>query len=110
MKPSIRLISGRHITAADKRTILACIDYQRGQDPASWGVEWLRRKASPKSYAIAPVAQVPGRYAVKIRERYRDDYGRECERTINVEIEASGIEPLRLPGVPAPDLFNTPTH
>lgn len=98
MKPQVSLIEGRHITAADKRNILDCIEYLRDQHPATWGVDWLGRKSSQKRYAVAPVLETPNRYEVKIREHYRNDYGCPCERTIRVVVETKGVDPL-----PAPD-------
>ncbi len=94
MKPQIRLIKGRHLTAADKRNILACIEYQRDTHPATWGQNWLGRKASPKRYTVSPNTETPGRYNVRIREWYRNDYGCLCESTMCVVIETKGVDPL----------------
>ncbi|PHR20342.1 MAG: hypothetical protein COA37_15520 [Hoeflea sp.] len=94
MKPQISLIEGLHLTATDKCNILACIEYQRDQHPATWGVDWLGRKASPKRYTVAPVPETPNRYEVRIRENYRNDYGCPCERTARVVIETKGVDPL----------------
>lgn len=93
-KAAVSLIEGRHITAADKRNILDCIEYQRDKHPATWGVDWLSRKSSPKRYAVAPVSETPNRYEVRIRESYRNDYGCPCERTSRVVIETKGVDPL----------------
>ena len=57
MKPQISLIEGRHLTASDKRNILACIEYQRDKHPDTWGADWLGRKSSPKRYTVAPIPE-----------------------------------------------------
>lgn len=61
MKPQIRLIDGLHLTATDKRNLLAVIEFERASPPEVWGTRWLGLPKSPKSYAVLPDPEKPGR-------------------------------------------------
>lgn len=110
MKPSVTLLEGYHVTAAEKRTILDVIEYQRKQDPETWGKQWLGFKKSPKDYAVSPDPEKPGRYAVLIRTKYRNDRGEPAERTSRVLIETKGVTPLPHPAYETQDLFAPKTR
>lgn len=60
MKPQIRLIDGLHLTATDKRNLLAVIEFERASPPEVWGTRWLGLPKSPKSYAVLPDPEKPG--------------------------------------------------
>lgn len=105
MKPSVTLLAGYHITAADKRNILGCIAFMRDKDPETWSDNWMGLPKSPKSYGLAPDPEQPGRYSVLIREKYRDDMGRRKDRQSSVIVEVKGVEPLPLPAYATQDLF-----
>lgn len=62
MKPQIRLIDGLHLTATDKRNLLAVIEFERASPPEVWGTRWLGLPKSPKSYAVLPDPEKPGFY------------------------------------------------
>ena len=96
MKPGISMITGRHLTATDKRNILACIEYLREQDHHD---QWLNRKRSPKQYHITPDSEKPNIYNVRVLEKYTTDWGEKRQRKSNFTVEAKGIEPL-LPILP----------
>lgn len=96
MKPSVKLLAGRHITAADKRNILASIEFLRDKDPETWATTYVGLKRSPKSYGIKPDPERPGRYGVVIRTNYRNDWGAPREELSTVLIEVAGADPLPL--------------
>lgn len=91
MRPQVKLIEGRHITATDKRNILECIEYLRTEENHAI---YLGRKGSPKRYAIG-VMETPNEYAVLVEENYRDDYGKPRQRTCRYVVQVKGIEPLQ---------------
>lgn len=105
MKPSVTLLSGRHITAADKRNILGCIEFMRDKDPATWSENFMGLPRSQKSYGIAPDPEQPGRYAVVIRTKYRTDHGEARESNQSVVVETKGCTPLPHPAYETQDLF-----
>ena len=117
MKPSVRLIKGLHITAADKRNILAAIAFLEDkfscfieaspQTVPNYGGIAVKRKGSNKAYALTPRASEAGSYDVEIRETYKNDYGRERTHSITVRVRVDGIAPLYLPNYVFPD--NGPT-
>lgn len=104
---SIVLIEGRHITAADKRSIRDGIAHLRETfarfveiSPATvpnYAGIWLRRSGSRKRYSIDPCPNQLNRYRVTIRETDRNSYGVTFDRDSSVLIEAKGIEPLHHP-------------
>lgn len=107
MKPTVTLLTGRHITAADKRAIVEGIEYLR-QDFApyieaapeiapAYGKAMLRRGKSPKGYQIAPEPDAPGVYYVTITTNETTDAGRPQQRVARVSVEVKGIAPLYLP-------------
>lgn len=101
MKPTVKLIEGRHITAHDKRNILDCIDYLATLPPCP-EPPWLGRGQSPKRYAIEADPITPSRYTVRIRESYRSDYGQKREQIARVVVEIKGRDTQ----TPEPDLFS----
>ena len=105
-KPTVSLIKGRHITAADKRNIVEGIEYLRkdfapfvaalpAQVP-DYGAIWIKRGASAKRYSITPTADL-GTYSVTIRENYRTDAGEMRQRDMAVTVQVANIEPLYMP-------------
>lgn len=96
MKPGIRLISGRHLTAADKRSLLAVIEHERKSPPNLWGTRFLGVKGSPKSYGIVPDKAAPGRYAATIRQRERNSQNQMGVRQMTVVFETVNVPPLPL--------------
>ena len=113
MKPSIHLINGLHITAADKRNIIAAIAFLEEKFSAfvqaspqtvpNYGAIAVKRKGSNKAYALTPRASAAGSYDVEIRETYKNDYGCERTHTIEVRVRVDGIAPLYLPNYAVPD-------
>ncbi len=113
MKPSVHLIKGYHITAADKRNIIAAINFLEEKfsafvqaDPRMvphYGEIAVKRGSSPKSYAVTPRASAVGTYDVVIRENYKSDFGdaRVGKQTVTVEVR--GVPPLYLPNYALPD-------
>ena len=91
MKPAVRLIEGLHITATDKRNILDCIEYLRGEDNHA---QWLGRKGSSKRYCLSSDPVQANRFHVLIGEIYRTDSGAKRERQSKVVIETTGVDPL----------------
>ena len=91
MKPSVKHIEGRHLTAADKRNILGCIEYLRTEDNHAL---WLGRRGSKKQYCICPDPETPNRYSVLIRETYTSDSGQKRESQTRHVIEVRGVDPL----------------
>ena len=90
-RPGVTMIEGRHLTAADKRNILGCIEFLR------YSVEravWLARPKSPKRYCLAPVEGDPARYRVIAEEAYRSDAGQRRTRQSRFLIEVRGVDPL----------------
>lgn len=92
MKPSIFRITGGHLTARDKRNILDCIEYLRGQDHHN---AWLGYKGSPKRYCVTADADLPNIYGVRISENYTTDWGEKRQREWKFTVEAKGIDPLQ---------------
>lgn len=90
-RPSVTMIEGRHLTAADKRNILASIEYLRGVEERA---VWLGRPGSPKSYCLAPVEGEPSRYRVIAEETYRSDTGQRRARQSCFLIEVRGVDSL----------------
>lgn len=105
MKPQVRLIDGLHLTATDKRNLLAVIEYERGSTPEIWGTRWLGLAKSPKSYAVTPDPEKPGRYAALIQTRERNDRGEPKERQSRVIFETENVKPLPHPAYQTQDLF-----
>ncbi len=113
MKPSVHLIKGLHITAADKRNIIAAIIFLEEKfsafvqaDPRivpNYGDIAVKRGSSPKSYAITPRSSAVGTYDVVIREKYRNDFGHERYAKSFVTVEVRGVPPLYLPNYALPD-------
>ena len=113
MKPSVHLIKGYHITAADKRNIIAAIIFLEEKfsafvqaDPRmvpNYGDIAVKRGSSPKSYAITPRACAAGTYDVVIREKYKSDFGEERFAKSFVTVEVRGVPPLYLPNYALPD-------
>lgn len=91
MKRTVRLIEGLHITATDKRNILDCIEFLRGQENHA---QWLGRKGSSKRYCLASDPEQANRFHVLIGETYRTDSGGKRERQSKVTIETTGVDPL----------------
>ena len=92
-RPSVTLIEGRHLTATDKRNILASIEYLRGVEERA---AWLGRPGSPKRYCLAPVEEEPARYRVIADETYRSDAGQRRTRQSRFLIEVRGVDTLPL--------------
>lgn len=105
MKPKVKLISGLHITATDKRNIVACIDFQRDKAPETWGKNWLGLQNSPKSYGVEPDPEKPGRYKVAIRANYRSDTGEKRAQISAVVVQVENLEPLPHPLYATQDMF-----
>lgn len=105
-KPVVLLLKGRHITAADKRTIVEGIDQLRAEFAASiaalpeqtpdHAAMWVRRGRSSKRYGIAPTGD-RGSYAVTIRENNRSDLGEKRQRDMAVVVRVANSEPLYMP-------------
>ena len=91
MRPAVRLIEGLHITAADKRNILDCIEYLRSEENHA---QWLGRKGSAKRYCLTSDPEQPNRFHVLIGETYSTDSGGKRERQSKVTIETTGVDPL----------------
>ena len=106
MRSSVRLIEGLHITAADKRNILGCIEFMRDKDPGTWSENFMGLPRSLKSYGIAPDPEQPNRYAVVIKTKYRSDHGEPRESIQCVVIETDGVKPLPHPAYETQDLFS----
>lgn len=117
MKPSVSLIKGLHITAADKRNILAGIAFLTEKfaafvqaDPRcipNYGDIAIKRGGSNKSYAITPRASAAGTYDVVIREAYKSDFGAERVAKTTVTVAVKGMPPLYLPNYALPDASPT---
>ena len=90
-RPSVTMIEGRHLTAADKRNILGSIEYLRGVEERA---AWLGRPGSPKRYCLAPIEGEPARYRVIAEETYRSDAGQRRTRQSRFLIEVRGVGPL----------------
>lgn len=105
MKPQIRLIDGLHLTATDKRNLLAVIEYERASAPEIWGTRWLGLAKSPKSYAVSPDPEKPGRYVALIRTREKNDRGEPKVRQSTVIFETENVKPLPHPAYQTQDLF-----
>jgi hypothetical protein len=90
-RPSVTMIEGRHLTAADKRNILAFIEYLRGVEERA---VWLGRPGSPKRYCLAPVEEEPARYRVIAEETYRSDAGQRRTRQSRFVIDVRGVDSL----------------
>ena len=115
MKPSVILVSGYHITATDKRSILQGVEYLREtfarfveSSPATvpnYAEQWLSRKGSPKCYSIAPCPARINHYRVVIRETYTNDYGTRRHHDTTATVKLRGVDPLHLPQWQPVDLF-----
>lgn len=92
-RPAVILIEGLHLTASDRRSILECIEFLRGEDNHAM---WLGRKGSPKRYCLAPVEDQPNRYRVLIETSYRADHGAKRKRQGVYLVDVRGVEPLPL--------------
>jgi hypothetical protein len=93
---TVTLLEGRHITAADKRTIIDGIAYNLRELHKSNEYEldgWIRRGKSRKSYQITRLAALY-QYQVKIRENETDSNGRATMRESTVTVRAHGIEQM----------------
>lgn len=104
---TVTVEGGKHMTATEKRALIAVIDYMRGQDPATWGTLWAGYKRSPKDYTALPDPEIPGRYSVGIRTRYRTDRGEPREQISYFMVRIAGIDPLPSPKTSTPDLFTS---
>lgn len=91
MRPSISKISGSHLTARDKRTILDVISYLKNQEYHNM---WLGFKGSPKRFCVIPDPEEPNIYKVRIRENYTSDWGEKRQREWKSTVKAKGIEQL----------------
>lgn len=94
MTPQVILVTGYHLTAADKRNILDCIEFLRGQEGLEHPFPLLRRPGSPKRYALAPHEAGSDYYQVILKIAERNDYGCPQERTGRYVIQTRGVEPL----------------
>ncbi|WP_308917226.1 hypothetical protein [Jannaschia sp. LMIT008] len=90
-RPSVTMIEGLHLTAADKSNILGCIEFMRY---AAKRGGWMGRRRSIKRYALAPMGSDPARYRVIIGETYRTDAGQRRIRQSRFLIEVRGVDPL----------------
>lgn len=91
IRPSVTMIEGRHLTAADKRNILECIEFIRY---AANRAVWLGRPGSRKRYCFAPVDGDPARFRVLAEETYRSDAGQRRTRQFRYLIEVRDVDPL----------------
>lgn len=113
MKPTVHLIKGLHLTATDKRNILATIAYLEKnfapfvktspQTVPNYGAIAWTRKGSAKSYAITPRPSEAGTYSVVIREAYKNDYGVMQSRPMTVTVRIKNRATLHLPNYAQPD-------
>jgi len=105
MKPSVKMIKGTHLTAADKRNILGCIEFLRTEE--NYAI-WMGRKGSKKQYLLAPDRVIPNRYCLLIKENYISDFGQKRENTTTFIIETRGVDPLPSAGwaIVQGDLFD----
>ena len=101
MRPQIRLIDGLHLTATDKRNLLAVIEFERESPPEVWGTRWLGLPKSQKSYAVLPDPEKPGRYSAVIKTRERNDWGEPRDRKSTVIFVTENVEPRPRPGLAA---------
>ena len=112
-KPTVHLVKGLHITAMDKRNILAAIDFLEEKFAAfieaspqtvpNYGCIHCTRKGSPKSYAITPRKVEAGTYDVEIRTKEKNDYGVDQSRVSNVIVRVKNRAPLYRPDYAQPD-------
>lgn len=96
-QPSVKHLTGRHLTASDKRTIIDGIEYMRremakGTNPSF--LDWISRKGSRKEYKIDPCTGEHHVYRVFIAERERDSMGRMQNRSTEHTVRLSGVEQL----------------
>lgn len=105
MRPSVKHIEGRHLTAADKRNILDSIEFLRATpNHVAHPAAWLGRPGSKKQYCTAPDPDTPDRWFVVIRETYRTDHGQRRQSQARHVIETRGVDPLpTLAPLPAAD-------
>ena len=106
---AVTLLSGLHLTAADKRNIHSTIELLRQHFAGvvqqlphitpDYDAVQCRVGSSPKSYRVTPCEAAPGQYTVKIAERYSNDYGRMQTRTSLVVVRVD-VPPLHT-GTPA---------
>ena len=112
-KPTVTLIKGLHITAAEKRGVLTSINTLRNAFAdalaavptirPNYGGQRVFLRHSPKSYVVEPLEGRPGDYAVAIITVEKDDRGRRVERRRPVTVRVSGIDHLYMPGAPTID-------
>jgi len=111
--PTVHLVKGLHITATDKRNILAILDTIEAnflefiesspQTVPPYGAVYYQRKGSPKSYAITPRKVEAGTYDVEIRTKEKNDYGVDQSRVSNVVVRVKNRAPLYRPDYVQPD-------
>lgn len=92
MSARVKLISGLHITAADKRNIVAVIEHMASLPSEERLLAYYGKPSSLKSYAVLPDPEACGRYSVSIKTRERDDFGRKQSRSFNIVVEVQGTE------------------
>lgn len=97
MKPTVTKLSGTHLTATDKRNILAVIEYLRDKDPATYSTLYSGAARSPKSYSLCPDPIIPDVYSVMIRQNYRTDRGEPRTRESGYLVKVDNIDPLPIP-------------
>lgn len=112
-KPTVHLVKGLHITASDKKNIVAILDTIEGnyaafvesspQTVPPYGAVYYQRKGSPKSYAITPRQSEAGTYDVVILQRCKTDYGVDQSRKWPVTIRVKNRAPLYRPDYDQPD-------
>ena len=112
-KPTVHLVKGLHITATDKRNIVAILNTieenyrafieSSPQTVPPYGTIYYQRKGSPKSYAITPCQTEAGTYDVVILERCKNDYGVDQSRKWPVTIRVKNRAPLYRPDYAQPD-------
>lgn len=96
-RPSVSVEGDKHMTGAEKRTVLAIIEHLRPRNPETWADLWMGLKRSPKSYNIAPDHYIAGRFSVSIKTPHRNDQGKRREQTAHFYIRVSGIDPVSSP-------------
>ena len=111
--PSVHLVKGLHLTATDKRNILAAIDFLEEkfaefvatspQTVPNYGCIHCTRKGSPKSYALTPRKIEAGTYDVEIRTKEKNDYGADRSRVSKVVVRIKNRAPLYRPDYAQPD-------
>lgn len=112
-KTTVHLVKGLHITASDKRNIIAILDTieenyvafveNSPQTVPPYGAVYYQRKGSPKSYAITPRQIEAGTYEVVIRTNETNDYGADRSRVSTVIVRLKNRTPLYRPDYVQPD-------